>query len=121
MMLWLLLLLLELLHHIGHDAVDSPSDGDVHPGHWPLTCSLHLWRLKHGEIVVLEVTVVFLDVGDVSSVVTKERLNVNTGDQFYKCSGPLNGLLASDWPVVTLPPADWPSSKAFQVSVTHCF
>ena len=60
---------------------------------------------------------VFLDTGDVSSVVTKERLNVNTGDQFYKCSGPLNGFLASDWSVVTLPPSDLPSLKAFQVSV----
>ena len=42
--------LLELLHHIGHDVVDSPGDGDIDPRHWPLNCSLlSLWRLKHGE------------------------------------------------------------------------
>ena len=54
----------------------------------------------------------FLLMGDVSSVVTKERLNVNTGAQFYKCCGPLNGLLAPYWPVVTLLAADWWSSEA---------
>ena len=47
----LVVLLLELLHNICHDGVDSPGDGDVDPGHWLLTCSLHLWRVEHGEIV----------------------------------------------------------------------
>ena len=95
-------------------------------GYWPKTLASELlsasletqtwWNVS----IVIEVTkTVFLDTGDVSSVVTKERLNVNTGDQFYKCSGPLNGFLASDWSVVTLPPSDLPSLKAFQVSVTH--
>ena len=54
-LLWLLLLVLlllfELLHYIGHDVVDSPGYGDIDPGDWSLTCSLHLWGVKHGEIV----------------------------------------------------------------------
>ena len=54
-LLWLLLLVLlllfELLHHVGHDVVDSPGYGDIDPGDWYLTCSLHLWGVKHGEIV----------------------------------------------------------------------
>ena len=51
--------------------------------------------------------------GEVSSVVTEERLNVNTGDQFYKCcDGPLSGFLAPYWPAVTLLAADWLSSGA---------
>ena len=51
--------------------------------------------------------------GEVSSVVTEERLNVNTGDQFYKCCcGPLSGFLAPYWPVVTLLAAGWLSSEA---------
>ena len=50
--------------------------------------------------------------GEVSSVVTEERLNVNTGDQFYKCCGPLSGFLVPYWSVVMLLAASWLSSEA---------
>ena len=132
-----------LTHHLwswdSDDVVAAVAVAGAPPPHWPWCCWQSWWwgywpKTLASELlsasletqtwwnvsIVIEVTkIVFLDTGDVSSVVTKERLNVNTGDQFYKCSGPLNGFLASDWSVVTLPPADLPSLKAFQVSVTH--
>ena len=51
LLLMVLMLLLELLHNICHDVIDSPGDGDVDPRHWLLTSSLHLRGFKHGEIV----------------------------------------------------------------------
>ena len=49
----LLLLLLELLHHAGHDGVHSPGDGNIDPGHGSAAAAHHCcWLLAAGSCLL---------------------------------------------------------------------
>ena len=98
-------------------------------GLWPALCicgesnMVKLFRLT-GDISRNNWRLISL-MGDVSSDVTKERLNVNTGDQSYKCcylsraKWPPEGFLVSHWTHVMVLLSDWLLSEAVPSIVTH--